>query len=80
MGSNKHDEDKRLCGNVGDSDDGDKDARDVGVDDVQPVDVDDLDDLHLDVDCVDDLHSDVEWRMVYHLYCVVLFHHLCKLE
>lgn len=68
MGSNKHDEDKRLCGNVGDSDDGDKDARDVGVDDVQPVDVDGVDDLHLDVEC----------QLVYCLYCVVLFHHLCK--
>ena len=77
MGSNKHDEDKRLCGNVGDSDDGDKDVRDVGVDDVQPVDVDDLDDLHLDVGCVDDLHSDVEWKMVFqmeYLYMSV-FHH-----
>ena len=77
MDSNKHDEDKRLYGNVGDSDDGDKDARDVDVDDVQPVDVDDLDDLHLDVVCVDDQHSDVEWRMVFqmeYLYMSV-FHH-----
>ena len=77
MGSNKHDEDKRLCGSVGDSDDGDKDARDVGVDDVQPVGVDDLDDLHLGVDDLDDLHSDVEWRMVFrmeYLYMSV-FHH-----
>ena len=77
MGSNKHDEDKCLCENVDDSDDGDKDARDVGVDDVQPVDVDDLDVLHLDVSCVDDLHSDVEWKMVFqmeYLYMSV-FHH-----
>ena len=87
MGSNKHDEDKCLCGSMGDSDGGDKDARDVGVDDVdvgdvQPVDVDDLDDLHLDVGDVDDLHSDVEWKMVFqmeYLYMSV-FHHLLWLQ